>query len=154
MKVFLSGIISGSLVGKEIHDQTYRWELRRILQAHLPQASIICPWDMHPDAVQYGPIEARRAFLAEVAAAAGADLVVAYIPQASMGTAIEMWEAYRRGVPILVISPLEHNWVVLLLATKVFPTIGDFAAFAAGGGLQEVLAKAGKISHAQAPYCH
>lgn len=148
MKVFLSGIISGSLTGKEIHDQSYRRELRRILQTYLPQADIICPWDMHPDAVKYGPAEACQAFLAEVSTAANADLVVAYVPQASMGTAIEMWEAHRRGVPILVISPLKHNWVILLLATRVFPTIDDFADFAARGGLQEVLAGAGKPNHA------
>ena len=51
---------------------------------------------MHPDAVEYGPERAREALLAEVEEAAGSDLIVAYIPQASMGTAIEMWEARRQ----------------------------------------------------------
>ncbi len=135
MKIFLSGIITGSHMGKQLHDQGYRQQLKQVLQQTLPQAEVICPWDMNPDALEYGPEKARQTFLAEVEAAAGADLVVAYIPQASMGTAIEMWEASRNGVPILAISPLGANWVVMLLARQVFPTIDDFARFAANGGL-------------------
>ena len=136
MRIFLSGIISGSRLDKGTHDQSYRQELREILLSHLPQATILCPWDMHPDAIEYGPERARTALVEEIEAAAFADLIVAYLPQASMGTAIEMWEARRRGVPVFAITPLQHNWVVLLLADRVFPTIADFAAFAAGGGLQ------------------
>jgi nucleoside 2-deoxyribosyltransferase len=139
MRIFLSGIISGSLLGKELHDQSYRQELRQLLRRVAPQAQVLCPWDMHPDAVEYGPERARAAFLAEVEAAASSDLVVAYIPQASMGTAIEMWEASRRGVPVLAISPLTTNWTLLLLARRIFPTMGDFAAFAEAGGLKEYL---------------
>jgi nucleoside 2-deoxyribosyltransferase len=135
MKIFLSGIITGSHVGKQLYDQGYRQELKEILQRNLPEAEVVCPWEMNPDAVEYGPEKARQTFLAEVEAAASADLVVAYIPQASMGTAIEMWEASRKGVPILAISPLGSNWVVMLLAHQVFPSIQDFALFAANGGL-------------------
>ncbi len=135
MKIFLSGIISGSHLGKEMHDQGYRQELRDILQARLPQATILCPWDMHPDALEYGPEKARVAFVAEVEAAASADLIVAYVPQASMGTAIEMWEARKRGVPILAITPLQQNWTMFVLATRIFATIADFADFVAQGGI-------------------
>jgi hypothetical protein len=142
LKIFLSGIISGSLTGKEIHQQTYRDELRAILRECAPAATILCPWDMHPDAVNFGPEMARAALVAEIEAAASSDLIVAYIPQASMGTAIEIWEAHKRGVPILVITTLVHNWVVLLTARQTFPTIDDFAAFARSGGLDTIAAKA------------
>jgi hypothetical protein len=135
MKIFLSGIITGSHVGKQLHDQSYRQELKRVLQQALPLAEVICPWELNPDAVEYGPERARQTLLAEVEAAAGADLVIAYFPQASMGTAIEMWEAAKRGVPILAITPLDTNWVVILLANRIFPTIEEFARFAAEGGL-------------------
>jgi len=137
MKVFLSGIITGSLTGKDLHDQSYRAELRQIIQAAMPEATVRCPWDMHPDAVDYGPEKAREALVAEIAEAAGSDLIVAYIPQASMGTAIEMWEARRRGVPILAITPLTTNWVVLLLTHQVFPDIPAFRDFVRSGGLAE-----------------
>jgi nucleoside 2-deoxyribosyltransferase len=135
MKIFLSGIITGSHVGRQLHDQGYRQELKQLLQKNLPQAEVICPWDMNPDALEYGPEKARQTFLAEVEAATSADLVVAYIPQASMGTAIEMWEASKTGVPILAITPLGANWVVMLLASQVFPTMDEFARFVENGGL-------------------
>jgi hypothetical protein len=135
MRIFLSGIISGSHAGKEVHDQGYRQELRDILQRAEPDAEIICPWDMHPGAVDYGPELAKETLLAEVETAAAADLVVAYIPQASMGTAIEMWEASKRGVPVLAISPLHTNWVLILLAQRTFHDIAAFADFALAGGL-------------------
>lgn len=137
MKVFLSGIISGSRPDKGTYDQSYRQQLREILRAHLPQADILCPWDLHPDAAEYGPERARLALVEEIEAAAGADLIVAYLPEASMGTAIEMWEARRRGIPVFAITPLRHNWVVLVLADRVFASIADFAEFAAGGGLTD-----------------
>ncbi len=139
MKIFLSGIITGSHVGKQLHDQGYRQELRRILRQELPQAEVICPWDMNPDALEYGPEKARATFLSEVDAAANSDLVVAYIPQASMGTAIEMWEASRNDVPILAISPLGTNWVVMLLANRIFATMDEFSRFASDGGLAAYL---------------
>lgn len=136
MKVFLSGIISGSLMGKDLHDQSYRTELRQIIQEALPEAHVRCPWDMHPDAVEYGPEKAREALLAEVDEAAGSDLIVAYLPQASMGTALEMWEARRRGTPVLAITRLTTNWTILLLTERTFPDIATFAEFARSGGLQ------------------
>jgi hypothetical protein len=135
LRIFLSGIISGSHTGKEIHQQSYRDELRAIIQECLPSASVLCPWDMHPDALSFTPEMAREALVAEVEAAASSDLIVAYIPQASMGTALEMWEAHKRGVPVLAITPLDHNWVILLTTTRTFPSIADFAAFARSGGL-------------------
>ena len=143
MRIFLSGIITGSLTGKVLHDQSYRAELRQIIQAALPEAQVRCPWDMHPDAVDYGPEKAREALVAEVQEAAGSDLIVAYIPQASMGTAIEMWEARRQGTPVLAITPLTTNWVVLLLTQRVFPDIAAFADFARSGGLEDFARRAG-----------
>ena len=54
------------------------------------------------------------------------DLLIAYIPEASMGTAIEIWVAYKAGIPILTISRLKSNWVVKLLSTRVYENINDF----------------------------
>jgi len=65
-----------------------------------------------------------------------ADIVVAYLSQASMGTAIEMWRAYEKGVPVLTISALAENWVVNFLSTRVFPTMDEFAVFIEQGGLK------------------
>ena len=40
------------------------------------------------------------------------DLLIAYVPEASMGTAIEMWEAHQHARVVVTITPLSHNWVV------------------------------------------
>ena len=59
--------------------------------------------------------------LLEMAALAGrADVLVAYVPSASMGTAIEMWHAYQSDVPVYTISPMADNWVVCSLSDRVF----------------------------------
>ena len=57
------------------------------------------------------------------------DVVVAYVPQASMGTAIEMWEAHRNNRIVITISPLSHNWAIRFLSNIVY---ADMEAFAVG----------------------
>ena len=63
--------------------------------------------------------------VANVEEAARCDLVIAYLPQASMGTALEMWEAWRAGVPVMAITPLAANWVVRVCAAQRFDTLED-----------------------------
>jgi nucleoside 2-deoxyribosyltransferase len=138
MRIFLSGIIQGSRQGKNIHTQNYRDALKAVLRRHAPEAEIVCPIDLHPNSVDYDEAQARETFNDMVRLATEADVVVAYLPEASMGTAVEIWEAHRRGVPVLTISPLAENWVVKLASARVFPTSEDFEAFLAAGGLQRL----------------
>jgi hypothetical protein len=58
--------------------------------------------------------------------AAASDPLIAYVPTASMGTALEMYVAHQRGVPVVTISPLAENWVVRALSRWVFPDVGSF----------------------------
>jgi len=136
MRIFLSGIIQGSRAGKNIHTQDYRSVLKAILRRHAAQAELVCPIDLHPNSVDYDEAEARTTFEEMVRLASEADLVVAYLPEASMGTAVEIWEAHRRGVPVLSISPLAENWVIKLASKRVFATVEDFEVFLAAGGLR------------------
>ena len=71
--------------------------------------------------------------------AAQADLVIAYVPSASMGTAIEMWQAFRAGTPLVTISPMAANWVVRFLSDAVLPDLGAFANWVCDGGLDQAL---------------
>jgi nucleoside 2-deoxyribosyltransferase len=135
MRIFLSGIIQGSRRGKNIHAQNYRAVLKDLLRRHAPQAELVCPIDLHPNSVDYDEAAARATFLDMVRLAQEADMVVAYLPEASMGTAVEIWQAHMRGVPVLTISPLTENWVVKLASTQVFPTVQAFESFLAAGGL-------------------
>lgn len=58
--------------------------------------------------------------------AAEADLLIAYIPEASMGSAVEMWMAYQARIPIVTISSMKSNWVIKLLSNEIYETLEEF----------------------------
>ena len=135
MRVFIAGIMQGSRSDGEIEGQDYRREIAQIARQYDPNIDVLDPFELHPDSVDYGPEQARRTFLELVELAGRVDVLVAYAPSASMGTAIEMWNAYQGGARIYTISPLTDNWVVHSLSERVFPDVAAFAAFVADGGL-------------------
>lgn len=135
MRVFIAGIMQGSRSDREICAQDYRREIAQIVRRYVPGAEVLDPLELHPDSVRYGPEEAKRTLLELVELAGQVDVLVAYVPSASMGTAIEMWNAYQGGARVYTISPLVDNWVVRSLSRRVFPNVAAFAAFVAGGGL-------------------
>jgi hypothetical protein len=118
--IFIAGIIQGSKKGKVLHNQDYRKDLKRILEKYFPQARIIDPVAVHPESVYYTYETGKRVFHTSIRQALSSDLVITYLPEASMGTAIEMWECHRKNVPVWTISPLRENWVVKFLSKKVF----------------------------------
>lgn len=136
MRVFIAGIMQGSLPGVEVHGQDYRGAIREIILARHPEVEIIDPWELHPQSTSYDAERGRRTFLELIEEAGRADIVVAYLSEASMGTALEMWRACEKGLPILTISPLAENWVVKFLSTQVFATLEEFEAFVGEGGLE------------------
>lgn len=71
----------------------------------------------------------RKIFETNVERARQSDVVVAYIPSASMGTGLEIENAYKNGKIVYTVSPLTSNWVIRLYSTKVFNTIEDFKKF-------------------------
>ena len=140
MRLFIAGIMQGSRSDVGIHDQGYRVAIGAAIKARFTEVDIIDPMELHPDAgVNYGPEKAKRTLLEMTEEAARADVLIAYVPKASMGTAVEIWEAHRAGNPILTISPLAENWVVRFLSTRVFASLGAFESFVAEGGLERLL---------------
>jgi hypothetical protein len=135
MRVFIAGVMQGSRFDDKVSGQEYRQVITRVLQQHVRDLEVIDPWALHPDSESYDTVRARDTFLRMNALAGQADVLVAYAPEATMGTAIEIWEAYRNGARILTISPMRENWVVKLLSAQVFPSLEAFAAFVADGGL-------------------
>ncbi len=135
MRVFIAGVMQGSRRDDRVNDQRYRQALTQILQENLEGVEVVDPWARHPNSEAYDIERARETFMSMNALAGQVDLLVAYVPEASMGTAIEMWEAHRAGAQILTISPMAENWVVKLLSLRVFPTLEAFEAFVANGGL-------------------
>jgi len=135
MRLFVAGIMQGSLPGVEVHSQDYRVRVKQIVNQYYPQIEVVCPWELHPNSPDYGPDMARETLLSMAALAAQCEILVAFLPQASMGTALEMCRAYDGRRTILTISPLQSNWVVQSLSDRIFPTLVEFEAYVTGGRL-------------------
>jgi len=140
MKVFIAGIMQGSRLDSLIDSQDYRRTIAQAVLQRFPAAEILDPNEIHPDGVSYGDEQAKSTLLAMANLAAQADLVVAYVPSASMGTAIEMWQAFQAGTPLVTISPMAANWVVRFLSDAVLPDLDSFGRWVSEGKLDEVLA--------------
>ncbi|MBC8264363.1 MAG: hypothetical protein H8E47_09605 [Anaerolineales bacterium] len=138
MKFFIAGIMQGSRTDINIHDQGYRVAIGAAIKARFTEAEIIDPMELHPDGVYYGPDKAKQTLLEMADEAGQADVLIAYVPEASMGTAVEMWQAHQAGKPILAISPLAENWVVRFLSTRVFSSLEAFESFVAEGELEKL----------------
>lgn len=136
MRFFVAGIMQGSRRDEDICDQDYRTSIREIILRRYPDAEVICPFELYPDSVGYGYERGRQTFLELLDRATEADVLVAYLPEASMGTAIEMWQAYSAGARILTISPMSDNWVVKFLSHRVFDSIEPFGDFLARDELE------------------
>lgn len=142
MKVFIAGIMQGSRLDRYIDTQNYRRIIAEAILAHHPDWAIVDPNELHPNGVDYDD-DTAKATLLELAALAGqADLVVAFAPKASMGTAIEMWEGFRAGKPLVTISPMAANWVVRHLSDVVLPDLDAFRSWVAEGGLAQLMDRA------------
>ncbi|MFH1312753.1 MAG: hypothetical protein ABIJ00_05950 [Candidatus Eisenbacteria bacterium] len=126
MRVFICGIIQGSLSEYAVHGQSYRTTLKGIVEKHMPSAEVYCPVSLHPESLSYDDAKAFEVLEESIDAARKSDLIVAYLPEASMGSAIEMWEAKRAGARIISITPLKPNWVVRYASDIVVETIGEF----------------------------
>jgi hypothetical protein len=135
MRVFIAGIMQGSLQGLDMVAQDYRERIAEFITTKIPEAEIWDPNQIHPNGIDYERDKAKRTLIEMAELAAEADCVVAYVPEASMGTALEMWMAYQASVPVYTISPMTENWVVFTLSNNVFPTLEAFGEFVNSGGL-------------------
>jgi hypothetical protein len=138
LRVFIGGIMQGSRLDRFIDDQDYRRLIAEALLEVRPGADIVDPNEIHPEGTEYDDDTARRTLLELFELAGQADLLVAYAPEASMGTAIEMWQAFQSGAPLITISPMAANWVVRHLSTVVVPDLEAFRAWLASGGLDKL----------------
>ena len=139
MNVFLAGIIQGSIVEAKIHSQDWRVPIKEAIARRLPDAEVYCHYTVHPNSVEYGLEELRKTFNDGLARAAACDVLVAYLPSASMGTAIEMLEAARGGAVVLTITPLAANWVVRAYSDGIFADVEAFEEFLKTGELAALL---------------
>ncbi len=139
---FVAGIIQGSHQKEKIHCQDYRIFIKDILKKYYPDSQIQCSIELYPDSLTYSEEKQRSAFFDLMRKTAAADILLVYLPEASMGSAIEMWESHREGHTIIAISPLDLNWVVRFLATEIVPDLDSFADFVKQGGLDKYIKQA------------
>ena len=138
-RVFIAGIMQGSRRANDITAQDYRQQIGAWLTTHVPGVEVVDPFELHPDSVGYSDDDARRTLIDLARLAGRVDAVVAFVPEASMGTALEMWEAYHQGRPVITISPLVHNWVIKGLSTRVLADLAEFRTFVESGEFERVL---------------
>lgn len=135
MKVWISGIVHGSRLDGGLHGQEYRERIHQALSARYHDVLLASP-----EALETGAAEDEEAvFFRQVGKVISADVLVAYLPEASMGAAIEMWEAWKNSRPIITISPLSATWVVRFLSSLVVPDLDSFEAKVAEGRLDPFL---------------
>jgi hypothetical protein len=141
LRFFLAGIMQGSHLGQALHSQSYRDRLKELLARHFPESDVYDPLADHSDSVDYDDQRGRQVFERHNRMCAEVDVVIAFVPQASMGTAIEMWEAWNNGTFVAAISPLAHNWVIRFCADVVYPDLDAFDADVRSGRFAAILRK-------------
>jgi len=144
MRIFLAGIMQGSHLGAVLHNQDYRGRLKQLLLEQLPGAEVYDPLADHASSLDYDADQGRSVFMDHNRMCSEVDLLIAFVPQASMGTAIEIWEAYRHGRVVLTISPLDLNWAVKFLSHAVYADIEEFERALLAGHVAELIAKVRK----------
>ncbi len=137
MHVFIAGVMQGSRLDRGIEVQTYRVHITAALRAHIPDVVITDPWALNPNSVAYGEEEARHTFLTFTQRAGQADVLIAYLPTASMGTAMEMWQAYQNNTAIVAVTPLQHHWAIRFTSDLILPDLESLLAFIAAGRLPD-----------------
>ncbi len=140
---FIAGIMQGSRVELTLHDQSYRARLADLLRTHFPDCRVYDPFANHANSVAYDDEAGRRTFLMHNRMCGSeADVVIAFIPEASMGTAIEIWEAHKNGAKVISISPLHLNWAVKFLSDAIYSDLESFFAALQSGEIETLIKSA------------
>jgi len=138
-RIFLAGILQGSLTEPALHDQQYRGRIASLVARCWPESTLYDPLANHRDSLHYDEPTGRRVFFEHNRMCREIDVLLAFVPQASMGTAIEMWEAYTHGAAVVTISPLVHNWAVKFLSHALYTDLEQFEAALRSGRLQRCI---------------
>jgi hypothetical protein len=139
MHVFIAGVMQGARLDDQVDDQNYRVRITEALQTYLPDVHISDPWALNPGSVNYDEVRARRTFHDMTNLAGTADLLIAYLPTVSMGTAMEMWQAHQSDTYIVAVTPHEHHWAIRFTADEIMPDLDSLFARIEDGTMARVL---------------
>lgn len=135
MRFFLAGIMQGSHQGAALHNQDYRGLLKQLLANHFPGSEVYDPLADHGNSLEYDEHEGRGVFFHHNQMCRDVDVLLAFVPEASMGTAIEMWEAYQNGRVVIAVSPMKHNWAVKFLSHELYTDLEELERALSSGAL-------------------
>ena len=141
MRFFLAGIMQGSHTAAAMHSQDYRQRIARLLEEGFPGAEIYDPLAKHKGSLGYDKLTGREVFFRHNQMCREVDVLLAFVPEASMGTAIEMWEAHQHGAAVITISPLKHNWAVKFLSHGLYADEAEFEAALRNGDVGRRIAE-------------
>ncbi len=144
MKVFIGGIMQGQRGDDQIDSQLYRIQITEAFQKHAPEIGLIDPWALNPNSVNYDETTARNTFHTMTRKVQEVDLMIAYLPRMSMGTAMEMWEAFNAGIYIVAVSPYIHNWAIRFTANEILPDMKTLIADIENGRLPQLVRQQNK----------
>ena len=143
LRVFIAGVMQANRHDTQIENQNYRLQIRDALQDLIPNVQLIDPWAENPNSLSYSDEQARQTFLTMTHKASEADLLIAYLPLPSMGTAMEMWQAYQANTYIIAITPFVHHWAIRFTASEILPDLDAlFTLLENGRFLQEIVPQA------------
>lgn len=128
MRIFLAGIMQGSYRDMRLHSQEYRTILKTFLESHIPDAEVYDPFESHQDSVNYSDDVGKKVFLGHNSLCGKMDVILAFVPEASMGTAIEIWEGWKHGAAVFIITPLVKNWAVKFLSHHLYASLEELEA--------------------------
>ncbi len=139
MHVFIAGVMQAERLDNQIVSQDYRSRITQVLKSGMPDVTITDPFALNPDSVNYDTERARHTFLTMTKKAAEADLLIAYLPQMSMGTAMEIWEAYQAGAYIIAITPHIHHWAIRFTTNEILPDLDSLEEMIGNGRLHQIM---------------
>ncbi|GJM42620.1 MAG: hypothetical protein DHS20C20_29020 [Ardenticatenaceae bacterium] len=140
LRVFIAGVMQANRHDTLIESQNYRLQISQILRQCIPSVQLIDPWAENPNSIHYNEEQARHTFLSMTHKASEADLLIAYLPLPSMGTAMEMWQAYQANTYIIAVTPFVHHWAIRFTANKILPDLDSlFGLLENGRFLQEIV---------------
>lgn len=139
-RYFISGVMLGSKQKLEAEadlvPQDYRQQIAEVIRKEDPHAVIVDPLDAVKcraermgqtfDDINSSDEAVRDAFTDVVESVKGCDVIVSNLPEASMGSAVELWEARKANLQIFTISPMKDNWTIRSVTDHNFVDLADF----------------------------
>ena len=112
-----------------------------MLKEAFPGAEVFDPVKEYPESLSYDDAKASAAFFDLMDRAGNCDILIAFIPEASMGTAIELWNAHHAGSFVLAVSGLSKNWVVRYLSDLIVADLPALKEVIGSGALAAAIQK-------------